>query len=183
MGKADYVIGLKGNQPVLSENVSLYFKELSHELSPIITREKDHGRIEKREYRLLTDLSWLLERQEWEGLNAVGSVCSTVIKNGISYTDTRFFITSLTDTSRFAYAVWKHWAIENQLHWALDVIFEEDSSRARKDMSPLNLNILRKTALALCKHADFGRRVSLQKKRFAAALNPDCFLQILFANL
>ena len=57
MGKADYVIGLKGNQPVLSENVSLYFKELSHELSPIITREKDHGRIEKREYRLLTDLS------------------------------------------------------------------------------------------------------------------------------
>ena len=94
-----------------------------------------------------------------------------------------FFITSLTDTARFAYAVRKHWAIENQLHWALDVIFEEDSSRARKDMSPLNLNILRKTALALCKHADFGRRVSLQKKRFAAALNPDCFLQILFANL
>lgn len=181
--KADYVIGLKGNQPVLLENVSLYFKEFSHELSPVVTKEKDHGRIEKREYRLLTDLSWLPERQEWEGLNAVGSVCSTVIKDGISYTDTRFFITSLTDTARFAYAVRKHWAIENQLHWALDVIFEEDSSKARKDMSPLNLNILRKTALALCKHADFGRRVSMQKKRFAAALNPDCFLQILFAKL
>jgi len=50
-------------------------------------------------------------------------------------------------------------------------------------MSPLNLNILRKTALALCKHADFGRRVSIQEKRFAAALNPDRFLDILFAKL
>ncbi len=50
-------------------------------------------------------------------------------------------------------------------------------------MSPLNLNILRKAALALCKHADFGRRVSIQKKRFAAALNSDRFLDILFAKL
>ena len=50
-------------------------------------------------------------------------------------------------------------AIENQIHRALDVIFDEDSSRARKDMSPLNLNILRKTTLALCKHADFGQKL------------------------
>ncbi len=97
-------------------------------------------------------------------------------------TDTRFFITSLTDIDRFAYAVRKHWSIENQLHWALDVIFEEDSSRARKDMSPLNLNVLRKTALALFKHAGFGPRVSLKRKRFSAALDPDSFLHILFAK-
>lgn len=76
---------------------------------------------------------------------------------------TRFFITSLTDMDRFAYAVRKRWAIENQLHWCLDVIFDEDSSRARKDMSPLNLNALRKTALALCKHADLGPRVSMKR--------------------
>ncbi len=133
-------------------------------------------------YRLLTDLSWLLEQTEWAGLKAVGSVCSTVIRNGVTSTDTRFFITSLTDIDRFAYAVRKHWSIENQLHWALDVIFEEDSSRARKDMSPLNLNVLRKTALALCKHADFGPRVSMKRKRFSAAIDPDRFLQILFAK-
>ena len=80
----------------------------------------------------------------------------------------------------FAYAVRKHWSIENQLHWCLDVIFHEDGSRACKDMSPLNLNVLRKTALALCKNADFGRRISIQKKRFAAALNPLRLLDILF---
>ena len=176
------MIGLKGNQPARLEDVSLYFRDFSKELPCLITRDKDHGRVEKREYRLLTDLSWLLERSEWEGLKAVGSVRSTITRTGVTSTDTRFFITSLTDIERFSYAVRKHWSIENQLHWCLDVIFDEDASRAKKDLSPLNLNILRKTALALCKHADFGPRVSLKKKRFSAALNPDRFLAILFAE-
>ncbi len=182
-GKADYVIGLKGNQPSLLEDVSLYFKSFSNEMPCVVTKEKDHGRIEKREYRLLTDLSWLPKRGEWAGLESVGMVYATVTKNGIVSKDTRYFISSLTNLERFAYAVRKHWSVENQLHWALDVIFDEDASRARKDMSALNLNVLRKTALALCKHADFGRRVSMQKKRYAAALNPDRFLDILFAKL
>lgn len=182
-GKADYVIGLKGNQPALQENAALYFKDFAQELPCVITKEKDHGRIEIREYRLLTDLSWLSEKKQWAGLNAVGMVSSTVTRNGKTSSDIRYFISSVTEIDRFAYAVRKHWAIENQLHWSLDVIFGEDSSKARKDLSPLNLNILRKTALALCKHADFGRRVSIQKKRFAAALNPDRFLEILFAKL
>lgn len=107
---------------------------------------------------------------------------ATVTRDGKTTTDTRYFLSSVTNVERFAYAVRKHWAIENQLHWCLDVIFEEDSSMARKDMSPLNLNVLRKTALALCKHADLGKRVSIQKKRFRAALNPETFLSILFAK-
>lgn len=182
-GKADYVIGLKGNQPALLENISLYFQEFAHELPCIVTKEKDHGRMETREYRLLTDLSWLPEQDGWAGLKAAGMVCSTVTRNGKTSSDTRYFLSSLKEIDRFAYAVRKHWSIENQLHWPLDIVFGEDASKARKDLSPLNLNILRKTALALCKRADFGRRLSLQKKRFAAALNPDRFLDILFAKL
>ena len=182
-GNADYVIGPKGNQPALLENTALYFEHCAEELPCKITREKDHGRIEKREYRLLTDLSWLEESREWTGLKAIGMVKATIMRNAKTSTDIRYFVSSVTDLERFAYAVRKHWAIENQLHWSLDVIFDEDSSTARKDLSPLNLNVLRKTALALCKHADFGRRVSLKKKRFAAALNPECFLGILFAKL
>ncbi|MCI5957827.1 MAG: ISAs1 family transposase, partial [Clostridiales bacterium] len=89
-------------------------------------------------------------------------------------------LTSLTDIEKFAYAARKHWSIENQLHWCLDVIFDEDTSRARKDLSPLNLNVLRKTALALCHNIDLGKRVSLQRKRYRAALSPETFLQILF---
>ena len=170
-GKADYVIGLKGNQPALLEDISLYFEHFSEELPNFETRVKDHGRIEKRDYRLLTDLSWLPQRAEWDGLQAAGMVTATISRGGKTTTDTRYFLSSITDVEHFAYAVRKHWSIENQLHWCLDVIFHEDGSRACKDMSPLNLNVLRKTALALCKNADFGRRISIQKKRFAAALN------------
>ncbi len=54
---------------------------------------------------------------------------------------------------------------------AIDVIFGEDASCARKDNSPLNLNVLRKTALRLLKQCDLGKRVSLKKKRYLAALN------------
>ncbi len=54
----------------------------------------------------------------------------------------RYFITSLTNLKEFSDAVRKHWSIENQLHWSLDVIFREDASRAKKDNSPLkSLNI------------------------------------------
>ena len=179
-GKADYVIGLKGNQPALLEDISLYFEHFSEELPNFETRVKDHGRIEKRDYRLLTDLSWLPQRAEWDGLQAAGMVTATISRGGKTTTDTRYFLSSITDVEHFAYAVRKHWSIENQLHWCLDVIFHEDGSRACKDMSPLNLNVLRKTALALCKNADFGRRISIQKKRFAAALNPLRLLDILF---
>ena len=130
------MIGLKGNQPALLEDISLYFQEFSRELPGLVTRDKDHGRIEKRKYRLLTILSWLPESSEWAGLKAVGCVCSTVTRNGATSTDTCFFITSLTDINRFSYVARKHWSIENQLHWSLDVIFEEDSSRVRKKYVP-----------------------------------------------
>ena len=179
--KADYVIGLKENQPTLHEDVRLYFDAIQTGYQEKTTVEKDHGRIEKREYRLLNDLSWLEQRNDWKGLNAVGSVTATIQENDARSVFTRYFITSLTDVQEFAYAVRKHWAIENQLHWSLDVIFREDLSRARKDNSPLNMNILRKTALSLLNQAKYGR-ISKKKLMFKAALNPDILLQILFSE-
>ena len=94
---------------------------------------------------------WLNQKPDWTNLNAIGMVRSTVIEKGVTRTDTRYFITSLTDVNDFAYSVRKHWSIENQLHWCLDVVFREDSAKARKDNSPLNMNIIRKTALSLLK--------------------------------
>lgn len=178
---ADYVIALKGNQPGLLENVALYFDSFEKEIPVFITNEKNHGRIEKREYRLLTDLSWLPEQKHWSGLKAVGAVKSTVTKCGETSAEVRCFISSLTDIGRFAHAVRCHGSIENQLHWCSDVIFDEDASRVRKGLSPLNLNILRKVALALCKNclSHKLRSSSLQKRRFRASLNPDTFLSIL----
>jgi predicted transposase YbfD/YdcC len=176
--KADYCLALKGNQSSLHEDVRLYFEKLPAEQTAV-TKEKGHGRIEKREYFLETEIDWLTQKVAWAELNGIGAVKSTIFEKGESRTETRCFITSLTSVERFADAVRKHWSIENQLHWQLDVTFGEDGSRARKDNSPLNLNVLRKTSLALLKSVDWGR-IGLKKKMFIAALNPDKLLQALF---
>lgn len=170
--QADYVIGLKGNQSALRDDVALYFDEFMAECPHCKTLEKGHGRIETREYFLETEIDWLPQRALWSNLNAIGAVRSTVEQGKEVRTETRYFITSLTLVDEFAGAVRKHWGIENQLHWCLDVIFREDASRAKKDNSPLNLNVLRKTALPLLKAADFGR-IGIRKKMFRAALSID----------
>lgn len=177
---ADYTIGLKQNQPALYKDCEEYFQAFSSGLPSVTTQEKGHGRIEKREYCLLADLSWLEQAGEWSGLKGLGMVKSTVTEKEKSRQYTRYFITSLTDLHEFADAVRKHWSIENQLHWCLDVIFREDASRARKDNSPLTLNILRKTALTLVSQAQC-RRMSKKRLMFKAALEPELFLKILFS--
>ena len=164
--KADYVIALKQNQPALWSDADLYFQTNTDKLPSFSTTEKAHGRIESRTYQLLTDITWLPGKEQWTGLNAIGMVKSKRMIQGEESIECRYYITSLTEVEQFAYAVRKHWSIENQLHWCLDVIFREDASRARKDLSPLNLNVLRKVALALYRNAEFGKRVSLQKRRY-----------------
>jgi len=107
-GGADYMIGLKSNQPGLLEDVSLYFEHYSAELPCFVTRMKDHGLIEKREYRLLTDLSWLPRGR-------IGLVClrwawqRRVTKSEKTGVDTRYFLSSITDVECFAYAVRKRY--------------------------------------------------------------------------
>ena len=176
--QADYVLGLKGNQASLLNDVSLYFEDFMNECSKTTTLEKGHGRIEKREYYLSTEIDWLAQKEAWANLNAIGAVKATVEEKGDIRTETRFFITSLSEIAEFANAVREHWAIENQLHWCLDVIFREDASRARRDNSPLNLNVLRKTALPILQAADFGR-IGIRKKMFRAALSTPALEYIL----
>lgn len=177
--KAEYTIGLKLNQQGLFKDVKDYFEEFEKEAATTKTSDKGHGRIETREYYLLTDISWLEQRNDWSGLKSVGMVKSNVIESGEKRTYIRYFISSLTNIDEFAFSVRKHWSIENQLHWCLDVIFREDASRARKDYSPLNMNILRKTALSLLNQAKSGR-ISKKKLMFRASLNPELLLNILF---
>ncbi len=177
--KTDYTIGLKQNQPALYNDTADYFNDFSPDIPSKTTLDKGHGRIEKREYFLLTDLSWLEQKEEWEGLNGLGCARSTITENGETHKFTRYFITSLTNLDEFADSVRKHWSIENQLHWWPDVIFREDASRARKDNSPLNLNIMRKCALKLVSQTQY-RRISKRRLMFMAALEPTLFLDILF---
>jgi len=156
-------------------------RQFEKEATATKTSEKGHGRIETREYYLVTDISWLEQRNDWCGLKSVGMVKSNVIENGETRTYIRYFISSLMTIDEFAFSVRKHWSIENQLHWCLDVIFRKDASRARKDNSPLNMSILRKTALSLLNQAKSGR-ISKKKLMFRASLNPELLLNILFQS-
>ena len=101
---------------------------------------KDHGRIERREYFLTTDIEWIENREEWANLNAIGMVRSRRIVNGIESSDDRYFISSTTDIDTFSKAVRQHWEIEG---WCLDLDFNEDRCRMRKDNSAENFAIIR----------------------------------------
>jgi predicted transposase YbfD/YdcC len=173
---ADYVLALKGNHSDLHDDVRFYFENetISNRFS---MREMGHGRQELREYFLETKIDWLYGCEKWAGLQAIGAVKSTVTEKGVTREETRYFLTSLTDVKHLARAVRGHWGIENGLHWCLDVIFGEDCARMRKERSPLNMNVLRKTALALLRKTKVGR-MSAKHKMFKAAMNHD-FLHLL----
>ena len=160
--EADYVLGLKGNQNDLHEDVKLYFDHINVDLKTI-TKEKGHGRIETREYFLETEIDWLPQKQNWAGMNAVGMVKSRVLEKEMLREETRYFITSLTDIATFAKAVRAHWGIENSLHWCLDVVFHEDLNRTRKDNSAENFAVIRRIALNILKN--YPAKMSLARKR------------------
>ena len=110
--KADYTIGLKQNQPTLYKDTEDYFNEFSADIPSKTTLDKGHGRIEKREYQLLTELSCLEQKDEWMGLKGLGCVKSTVKEKDETREFTRYFINSLADLDEFADSVRKHWSIE-----------------------------------------------------------------------
>ena len=178
---ADYCLELKGNHPNLLDDVALYF-ESETVSNKCKTSEKGHGCVETREYLLETDIDWLSQKDIWEGLLAISAVKSHVVEEDIIREETRYFITSLTSVERFAASVRNHCSIENQLHWQLDVTFGEDSARMRKDNSPLNWNVLRKAALPLIRNADVGKKTSVKRKMFFAALDVAVLEMVLFGG-
>jgi len=177
--KADYVLALKGNQGTLHDDVRLYFENIEVPWTAGAA-EKDHGRIETRAYALETDVGWLARRGDWAGLGGIGAARSAVTAKGVTREETRYFITSLTDVAKFAESVRGHWSIENHLHWRLDVTFGEDAARRRKGNSPLNWNVMAKTALPLLKDAQIGKNTSIKRKMFMAALDVAILEKILF---
>jgi predicted transposase YbfD/YdcC len=120
--------------------------------------EKDHGRLETREYFQSAELGWFADRSKWEGLQSVGMVQATREINGKISTERRYYISSLPlDIERFARAVRGHWEIENKLHWVLDVHFREDQSRARSGYAA-DLATLRRFAINLLKSEKTKKR-------------------------
>ncbi|MCL2521793.1 MAG: ISAs1 family transposase [Erysipelotrichales bacterium] len=176
--ESDYVLALKGNQGNLYNDVKLYFDEEKIKES-YTTNEKDHGRIETREYYLETEINWLDKKSEWLGIKGIGMVRSKVIKKDKVPIEKRYFLTSLEDVESFAKSVRGHWGVENSLHWCLDVIFNEDSNRTRKDNSAENFSVIRRMALnALRKHPS---KMSLNRKKRKCHYDVSFMAEVLFS--
>lgn len=151
----DFVLGLKGNQGTLHEDVKLFFEvETANQFSEYAFDsygeiEKGHGRIETRIASVCTQVDWLTERHpHWHSISAIIQVHSQRLLSDRITQDTRYYIASAPKSAKALLEDTRaHWSIENSLHWVLDMCFGDDQSRIRKDNAPMNMAILKHIAL------------------------------------
>ena len=180
---AHYVLALKGNQQTVHAEIRDFLdatlRDHPQELAHHQTVEKDHGRLESRHYWQSDRLDWFADQAAWEGLCSVGMVESSREIKGVIQTERRYFLSSLPlDAPRMARAIRSHWAVENQLHWVLDVQFNEDQSRARTGFAAENLATLRRLALNLLKREHTKKR-GIRGKQKNAGWNHAYLLKLL----
>jgi len=181
----DYILALKGNQGTLSKDVELFFQDAIERKFKDIpfdsfeTIDGDHGRIETRKIKTITDLGWLYGKEKWSNLNTIIMIQSERDEGGKISNETRYYISSVKDSAKnLLKAVRSHWGVENSLHWVLDIGFREDESRIRKGQATENFAILRNIALNLLKQektAKFG----IKARRLRAGWDNDYLLKVI----
>jgi predicted transposase YbfD/YdcC len=172
--KADYILALKGNQGTLHEDVELFVEEQKtsgFKDTTITTHETidaDHGRIETRHYTVIHDVGWLQKRHDWPGMKAVVIIDSQREIDGKVSRETRYYITSLTLPARETGPMIRaHWAIENSLHWVMDMVFRDDESTVRTGNAPENFVTLKHMAHNLARKAPGKDSIRLRRKTAA----------------
>jgi predicted transposase YbfD/YdcC len=183
--KADYVLALKGNQGLLCEDVELFAAEQKAKgfenttISRDQTTDGDHGRIETRTTTVIHDVAWLQERHDWPSLKGVVMIESIREINDKIERETRFYVTSLVLLAdQLGPIIRSHWAVENSLHWVMDMVFRDDECRVRTDHAPANFTTLKHMATNLLRRVP--SKHSLRARRKVAAWDDD-FLATLIA--
>jgi predicted transposase YbfD/YdcC len=186
--KADYVLALKANHERLFEQVVAFWDGACARLrkGPDIRYHrawfKGHGRDEARRCWATSDLDWLEGREEWKDLKSVVMVeAERFIGDSLSV-ETRYYLSSLgNDAELLNGAVRSHWGVEDSLHWVLDVTFDEDRSRIRKENAPENFGLLRRLALCLLKKEPTSKR-SIKGRRLRASWDEGYLRRVLCGN-
>ena len=182
--KADYVLSLKGNQGTLHKGVELIFKDKDLMKELIIDQAdtvdgSEHGRLEKRHYRAINCPEVLTKQQAWPYLQSLVEVVSYREIKGVASEETRYYITSLAPVAaKIGRAIRAHWAIENSLHWILDMSFRDDDSRIRRGNAPQNIAVIKHMALNMLQKAK-GKRDSIKQLRKAAGWENAQLIKIL----
>jgi predicted transposase YbfD/YdcC len=183
--KADYLLAVKDNQPTLHADIRSYFETApSSELEKVETVGKDHGRLEIRVHTVSHALDWYAPQRSYPGaprfpqLTTIAMVESRIERGDKVETERRSYISSRALSAiAFAEAVRSHWAIENNLHWTLDVTFNEDQSRLRTGHGAKNMAVVRHFALNLVRQVADKR--SIKRRRKCAAWDPQYLMDIL----
>ena len=180
---ADYLLAVKANQPTLRAEVEAAFDEADG-LETHVTHDKGHGRIEQRTTSVLQEINWMDGPRRFPGeMRLPGAACiirvqSQVTTKAKTRTETRYFISSRAMTQEDASNVVRnHWAIENSLHWVLDVTFAEDQSRLRKGHGARNMATVRHFALNMVRSVN--DRYSIKSRRKRASWDPKYLNKVL----
>lgn len=167
----DFLIGLKGNQPTLANEVEAQFQQwLSCNFSGAAVDyfeqvEKNRGREEVRRVWCTEDLSQIPKSSEWSSIRTVIMVESVRREGEEESIEQRYYVSSRpANAKELGALIRSHWAIENSLHWVLDMTFREDESRVRDRKAAENLSLLRKIALNTVR-SDKSRSCSMRSKR------------------
>lgn len=179
--KGHYILSLKGNQGTLHKEVALWFQStFEKHIFEHQTIDGDHGRIETRNIMASSDIAWLQKHHQWPGLKSIIAITSNRQTGESSNCETRYFISDLPaeQINKIATSIRSHWGVENQLHWSLDMAFDEDHSRARIGNSAANLSTVRHIALNLLK-ADSSLKVGIKTKRARAGWDNSYLMKLI----
>lgn len=174
--KADYALGLKGNNGPLYAEAERAFAKAGDVAASLATEEKAHGRIERRRASVIPAPA--AARALLPGLKAFGRIeAERTTANGKRETATRYIALSRRlSPETMAQVVRAHWGIENQLHWILDVVFDEDSARTRKDYGPENFAVIRRLAQNILRMHPSNTSISSKMRR--AMWSKDFFFEL-----
>lgn len=184
--QGQYIFSLKGNQASLQDDVRRYFldRSICSKLIPYQDWDKGHGRVESRTCWVESDLEWLRQRHpQWHSINSIIRIDSSrQIKDKLTK-ETRYYIASfIEEPKKVLKKIRNHWAIENKLHWILDMSFGEDQSRIRKENAPQIMAIIRQIALNLLQlQKNSMKRQSIKRLRKMAGWD-DALLSSILAQ-
>jgi predicted transposase YbfD/YdcC len=176
-GGGQFVLGLKGNQGTLHDDVKAWFESQPHgsQCETVEQADKGHGRVEFRRVSLSSNIQWLRDRYpKWSTIQGIIQIQSTRIVDGKESKEARYYLSSLTN----AKAIREHWGIENQLHWVLDMSFGEDQSRIRKGNAPQNVAVIRHAVLNVINQLK-TKRQSVKQFRKLIGWNDEVFVAFL----
>lgn len=167
---ADWLLAVRANQPTLRAEVDAAFAAPEPPRTHT-AHDKGHGRIEARHTAVLHDTERLAGHRRFPGeMRLPGAACliravTEVEAAGKTRSETGYFISSRPlSADEAAEAVREHWAIENRLHWVLDVTFGDDQSRLRKGHGAPNMATMRHFALNLVRSATDRRALKSRRK-------------------